>query len=102
MRRPVNSPWAALNFNTGVELAAWMSHVAEAPGGEFPFRFYIHDPWFRNSPWLDRYGREPWDIYLPLSIGRLGASGKIETPSTWRCCRRTIPRAQCPIRCRRR
>ena len=78
---PVNSPWAALNFNTGVELAAWMSHVAEAPGGEFPFRFYIHDPWFRNSPWLDRYGREPWDIYLPLSIGRLGASGKIETPS---------------------
>ena len=21
---PVNSPWAALNYNTGVELAAWM------------------------------------------------------------------------------
>ncbi len=79
---PVNSPWAALNYNTGVELAAWMSHLAEAPEGGFPYRFYVHDPWFRNSPWLDRYGREPWDIYLPLSIGRADGSGKIATPSS--------------------
>ena len=40
---PVNSPWAALNFNTGLELAAWMSHIAELPRGRgFPFRFYTH------------------------------------------------------------
>lgn len=79
---PVNSPWAALNYNTGVELAAWMSHIAEAPDGRFPFRFYVHDPWFRNSPWLDRYGREPWDIYLPLSIGRVNGGGAVEVPSS--------------------
>jgi len=76
---PVNSPWAALNFNTGLELAAWMSHVAELPDARFPFRFYTHDPWFMNSPWLDRYGREPWDIYLPLSVGRINAAGAVET-----------------------
>lgn len=72
---PVNSPWAALNFNTGLELAAWMSHVAELPDERFPFRFYTHDPWFMNSPWLDRYGREPWDIFQPLSIGRIDHKG---------------------------
>ncbi len=78
---PVNSPWAALNFNTGLELAAWMSHVAELPKGRgLPFRFYPHDPWFMNSPWLDRYARRPWDIYAPLSISRLRADGSVQTP----------------------
>ena len=80
---PVNSPWAALNFNTGLELAAWMSHVAELPKGRgFPFRFYPHDPWFMNSPWLDRYAREPWDIYAPLSISRVRADGSVQTPDS--------------------
>ena len=80
---PVNSPWAALNFNTGLELAAWMSHVAELPKGRgFPFRFYIHDPWFLNSPWLDRYAREPWDIFAPLSVCRLRDDGSVQTPDS--------------------
>ena len=80
---PVNSPWAALNFNTGLELAAWMSHVAELPKGRgFPFRFYIHDPWFMNSPWLDRYNREPWDIFAPLSVARLREDGSVQTPDS--------------------
>ena len=80
---PVNSPWAALNFNTGLELAAWMSHVAELPKGRgFPFRFYPHDPWFLNSPWLDRYARQPWDIYAPLSISRVNADGSVQTPDS--------------------
>ncbi|MBQ7721441.1 MAG: hypothetical protein IJT64_00880 [Kiritimatiellae bacterium] len=80
---PVNSPWAALNFDTGLELAAWMSHVAELPAGRgFPFRFYIHDPWFLNSPWLDRYGREPWDLFAPLSVCRLGSDGSVQTPDS--------------------
>lgn len=80
---PVNSPWAALNFNTGLELAAWMSHVAELPKGRgFPFRFYPHDPWFLNSPWLDRYAREPWDIYAPLSVCRVRADGSVQTPDS--------------------
>ena len=81
MAAPVNSPWAALNFNTGLELAAWMSHVAELPDDRFTFRYYIHDPWFLNSPWLDRYAREPWDIYLPLSVSRIAAGGATVTPN---------------------
>ena len=79
---PVNSPWAALNFNTGLELAAWMSHVAELPDHRFPYRFYTHDPWFQNSPWLDRYGREPWDIYLPLAVSRVDKNGRVCTPNS--------------------
>ncbi|MDR0932370.1 MAG: hypothetical protein LBM70_05045 [Victivallales bacterium] len=79
---PVNSPWAALNYNSGLELSAWMSHVAELPGDYFPYRFYIHDPWFLNSPWLDRYGRSPWDIYQPLSIARIDQNGQIQTPNS--------------------
>lgn len=75
---PVNSPWAALDFKSGLEIAAWMTHVAELPDQIFPYRFYAHDPWWLNSPWLDRYGREPWDIYLPLSVGRITAEGKTE------------------------
>ena len=78
---PVNSPWAALNYNTGLEIAAWMSHVAELPDERFPFRYYIHDPWFLNSPWLDRYQREPWDIYQPLSICRVRDDGSVQTPN---------------------
>ena len=73
---PVNSPWAAINYNTGLELAAWMSHIAELPDDRIPFRFYIHDPWFLNSPWLDRYEREPWDLFQPMAVARMTADGK--------------------------
>lgn len=79
---PPNSPWAALNGDFGQELVGWMSHIAEIPGETFPFRFYTHDPWFLNSPWLDRYEREPHDIYLPLSVCRLDAKGKPYTPTS--------------------
>ena len=75
---PVNSPWAALNFNTGLELAAWMSHIAELPADTIPFRFYAHDPWFLNSPWLDRFGREPWDLFQPMSISRIASDGSVQ------------------------
>ncbi len=78
---PPNSPWAALNGDFGMELAGWMSHIAELPKGKgYPFRFYTHDPWFINSPWLDRYGRQPHDIYMPLAIARLDENGNIQTP----------------------
>lgn len=78
---PVNSPWAALNMDFGLELAGWMSHIAELPGKSFCFRFYIHDPWWINSPWLDRYEREPADIYLPMSVSRIGKDGRVQTAS---------------------
>ena len=79
---PVNSPWAALDGDFGLELTGWMSHIAEIPGKGFPFRFYIHDSWWMNSPWLDRYQRFPHDLYMPLSVGRLNGQGIIETPDT--------------------
>ena len=83
MMPPPNSPWAALNGDFGLELVGYMSRIAELPPGKgFPFRYYTHDPWWLNSPWLDRYGREPHDIYLPLSVGRIDAEGRVENPSS--------------------
>ncbi|HPA18822.1 MAG TPA: hypothetical protein PLU30_13815 [Verrucomicrobiae bacterium] len=80
---PPNSPWAALNGDFGLELVGYMSRIAELPPGKgFPYRFYTHDPWWLNSPWLDRYGREPHDIYLPLAIGRINAEGQVENPDS--------------------
>jgi hypothetical protein len=78
---PPNSPWAALNGDFGLELVSYMSRIAELPPGKgYPFRYYVHDPWWLNSPWLDRYGREPHDIYLPLSVGRLDERGRVQGP----------------------
>jgi len=78
---PPNSPWAALNGDFGLELVGYMTRVAELPPDKgFPFRYYLHDPWWLNSPWLDHYGREPHDIYLPLAVSRLSARGTVETP----------------------
>ncbi len=79
---PPNSPWAALNGDFGMEIIGWMSHIAEIPGEVFPFRFYTHDPWFINSPWLDRYCRQPHDIFLPLAVGRLDDTGTVRKPTT--------------------
>lgn len=80
---PPNSPWAAMDGNFGLELAGYLSRVASLPGGDddFLFRFYVHDPWWMNSPWLDRYGRCPHDIYLPLSVGRIGDDGRMHSPN---------------------
>jgi hypothetical protein len=82
MEPPPNSPWAALNGDFGLELIGWMSHIAELPGSSYPFRYYPHDPWWNNSPWLDRYGREPHDIYLPLSVARLDEKARVTRPTS--------------------
>ena len=79
---PPNSPWAALNGDFGFELTGFMSHIADVPGDSYPFRYYVHDPWWLNSPWLDRYGREPHDIYLPLAVSRVDAQGQTVGPSS--------------------
>ena len=78
---PVNSPWAALDGDVGLELAGWMSHIARLPRAGYRFRYYIHDPWWLNSPWLDRYQRQPFDIFLPLAVSRLLEDGKVDPPS---------------------
>jgi len=79
---PPNSPWAALNGNFGIEIGGWLSHIADTPGdGDYVFRYYIHDPWFKNSPWLDRYARESHDIHLPMKVSRIDASGEVRPAS---------------------
>jgi len=81
LEAPVNCPWGALNGSFGSELAGWMGHIAVLPKGKgYPFRFYTHDPWFLNSPWIDRYDRRPHDIYLPMSVSRLNEKGLPEAP----------------------
>jgi hypothetical protein len=78
---PPNSPWAALNGDFGLELAGYMSRIAELPDNRYLFRYYTHDPWWVNSPWLDRYGREPHDIYLPMAVSRMNEKGEIKIPT---------------------
>lgn len=78
---PPNSPWAALNGDFGLELAGYMSRIAELPDDRYLFRYYTHDPWWLNSPWLDRYGREAHDIYLPMAITRLNNEGLVKLPT---------------------
>lgn len=78
MMPPPNSPWAAINDNYGLELMGHMSRICELPGNEFLFRYYIHDPWWMNSPWYDRYDGRANDIYLPMSVTRLHENGKVQ------------------------
>lgn len=78
---PPNSPWAALDGDFGLEMIGYMSRMAELPDYRYIFRYYTHDPWWLNSPWLDRYGREPHDIYLPMSVSRIDENGKITLPT---------------------
>lgn len=81
---PPNSPWAALDGDFGLELAGYMSRIAELPADspeDFLFRFYVHDPWWMNSPWLDRYEGQPHDIYLPLAVSRITAAGQVQGPN---------------------
>lgn len=80
---PPNSPWASLNGDFGIEIAGYLSRIVELPPNQgIPFRFYLHDPWWLNSPWLDRYEGYPHDIYLPMASGRVDASGRVEGAQT--------------------
>lgn len=78
---PPNSPWAALNGDFGLEIMGHMSRIACLPDKEYLFRYYIHDPWWANSPWYDRYEGQPHDIYLPLATARIDESGQVHKPT---------------------
>lgn len=80
---PPNSPWAALNDNYGLEIMGHMTRICELPSERFPFRYYIHDPWWVNSPWYDRYDGSPCDIYLPMAISRINEKGEVETANSF-------------------
>ena len=78
---PPNSPWAALNDDFGIEILGQLTRNCELPGNDFMFRFYIHDIWWMNSPWYDRYESNPHDIYLPMALSRIDESGHVQTPT---------------------
>lgn len=79
---PPNSPWAAINDNYGLELMGHMTRICELPDDRFPFRYYLHDPWWVNSPWYDRYDGSPCDIYLPMAVSRINEKGAVEVANT--------------------
>ncbi len=82
---PPNSPWAAILKDYGLEIMGQMTRVCELPQEDkgFMFRYYIHDPWWINSPWYDRYNGYPTDIYLPSAISRITPEGKVKTADTF-------------------
>lgn len=78
---PPNSPWAALDYNYGLEIMGHMTRICDLPNNEFLFRYYIHDPWWMNSPWYDRYDGAATDIYLPMSVARINERGETQNAS---------------------
>jgi len=78
---PPNSPWAALDGDFGLELAGYMSRISGVKDSKYLFRFYLHDIWWANSPWYDRYNSKPHDIYLPLAASLIDEKGKLVLPS---------------------
>ena len=79
---PPNSPWAALNDDFGLEIMGHMTRICELPSDGFMFRYYIHDPWWLNSPWYDRYNGCAHDIYLPMAVSRIDSEGKVQSAET--------------------
>ncbi|MBQ4631544.1 MAG: hypothetical protein IJB70_11240 [Clostridia bacterium] len=78
---PPNSPWAALDGDFGLEMMGHMSRIAHLATDDYLFRYYVHDPWWANSPWYDRYNSMPHDIYLPMALARVNPEGKVVPPS---------------------
>ncbi len=78
---PPNSPWAALNDNVGIEVLGQLTRNCEIPGKDYMFRFYLHDIWWMNTPWYDRYGTSPYDIYIPMALSRIDKDGNVQSPT---------------------
>lgn len=78
---PPNSPWAAISDDFGIEILGHLTRNCINPGEDYMFRFYLHDIWWMNSPWYDRYESSPHDIYIPMALSRINEQGKVHTPS---------------------
>jgi hypothetical protein len=74
-----NPPWGSNNL--GLEIVSQMSRISSTPTRAIPLRYYVCDNWMAVVPWWDYYNREPFDIYCPMSVGRLNALGQVETPT---------------------
>lgn len=74
---PPNTPWPALTRNHGLGLAGYLTQMGCYHGPHLPYRFYAMDPWFCNNPWLDRWERNPHDLYLTTACTRLNPDGRL-------------------------
>ena len=78
---PPNSPWAALNDDVGIEILGQLTRNCVIPDDDYMFRYYLHDLWWMNSPWYDRYESSPYDIYIPMALSRIDENGNIHNPA---------------------
>lgn len=78
---PPNSPWTAINDDIGIEILGQLTRNCIIPSKDYMFRYYLHDVWWMNSPWYDRYEQQPYDIYLPMSLARIDENGLVQSPS---------------------
>lgn len=78
---PPNSPWAAINDDVGIEVLGQLTRNCISPGDDYMFRFYLHDIWWMNSPWYDRYESSPYDIYIPMALSRIDETGDVHCPT---------------------
>jgi len=73
---PPNTPWPRITGNHGLAIAGYLSQICGYRGDVFPFRQYVSDPWFCNSPWRDYYERSPHEIYLTTACVRVDPDGR--------------------------
>ncbi|MBR2488865.1 MAG: hypothetical protein IKB45_00175 [Clostridia bacterium] len=78
---PPNSPWAAINDDIGIEILGQLTRNCELPQNDYMFRYYLHDIWWMNSPWYDRYEQNPYDIYIPMALSRIDENGDVQPPT---------------------
>ncbi|MCE9612821.1 MAG: hypothetical protein K8T26_01005 [Lentisphaerae bacterium] len=78
-RPPCNPPWGSRAL--GLEIVSYLSRIAKTRTSRLPFRFYLNDPWFVTNPWYDYYNREPFDLFVPLSLSRINNTGGVDAPS---------------------
>lgn len=65
----------------GIEVIGHLTRNCVLPGSDYMFRFYVHDIWWINSPWYDRYGCSLYDIYIPMALSRIDENSKIQNPA---------------------
>lgn len=98
---PPNSPWAAINDDMGIEILGQLTRNAEIPESDYMFRYYLHDIWWANSPWYDRYEGSPHDIYVPMALSRIDEGGRVHSASLFHILSIDNSRGQLPDACAR-
>ena len=76
---PCNPPWGSRAL--GLEMGSYLSRIAKPATDDILFRFYLNDPWFECNAWYDYYNKQPFDIFVPMSVARANADGSVSRPN---------------------